>query len=73
MARQFSGQRLREARTAAGLSKEALALRVGRSFYSIHEYEHGRVQPSIAVLVALSDALGRPLDDLLTEEARDAA
>lgn len=67
MARCFSGQRLREARVAAGLKPERLALLVGRSVYSIHEYERGRSLPSVRVLVALSDALDVPVDVLLDE------
>lgn len=73
MARQFSGRRLREARTASGVSVELLALNVGRSAYSIHEYELGRVTPPITVLAAIADTLGWPVDDLLTEEEAHAA
>ncbi|WP_069759014.1 helix-turn-helix domain-containing protein [Streptomyces sp. LUP47B] len=67
MARNFSGRRLREARKSAGISPEQLAVSVGRSAYSIHEYEMGRVTPSVTVLAAIADTLGRPVDDLLTE------
>ncbi|HEY9409929.1 MAG TPA: helix-turn-helix transcriptional regulator [Jiangellaceae bacterium] len=73
MARQFSGRRLREARTTSGIPVELLALTVGRSAYSIHEYELGRVTPPINVLARIADALGRPVDDLLTEEEAHAA
>ncbi|MEU0660267.1 helix-turn-helix domain-containing protein [Streptomyces lavendulocolor] len=73
MARNFSGRRLREARKSAGISAEQLAINVGRSAYSIHEYELGRVTPGVTVLIAIADALGRPVDDLLTEEGTRAA
>ncbi|MCX5588176.1 MULTISPECIES: helix-turn-helix domain-containing protein [Streptomyces] len=73
MARHFSGRRLREARKTAGLSPEHLAISVGRSAYSIHEYELGRVTPPITVIAAIADALGRSVDDLLTEEEAHAA
>lgn len=73
MARQFSGHRLREARKSAGISPEQLAVNVGRSFYSIREWEQGRVTPSVATLAALADIVGCSVDDLLTEEAADAA
>lgn len=73
MARYFSGRRLREARTLAGISPEQLAISVGRSAYSIHEYELGRVTPPINVLASIADTLGRPVDDLLTEEEAHAA
>lgn len=73
MARYFSGPRLREARKSAGISSEQLAISVGRSFYSIREYEMGRVTPSVATLAALADTVGRSVDDLLTEETANAA
>ena len=73
MARQFSGRRLREVRTASGIPVELLALNVGRSAYSIHEYELGRVTPPINVLARIADSLGRPVDDLLTDEEAHAA
>jgi transcriptional regulator with XRE-family HTH domain len=73
MARIFSGPRLREARKSAGLSVEQLAISVCRSAYSVHEYQRGRVTPSVATLAALADTLGCTVDDLLTEETADAA
>lgn len=73
MARSVSGRRLLEARKSAGISAEQLAISVGRSAYSIHEYECGRVTPGTAVLIAIADTLGRPIDDFLTEEVADAA
>ncbi|WP_416978664.1 helix-turn-helix transcriptional regulator [Streptomyces sp. T028] len=73
MARHFSGQRLREARTAAGLSPEQLALNVGRSFHTISAYERGLAQPPICVAARLADAVGRCIEDLLDEEAAHAA
>lgn len=68
MARSFSGRALRDARIAAGLRPEHVAVRVNRSAYSIIEYEAGRVTPSLPVAVALATVLGCPLDDLLTSE-----
>lgn len=73
MARYFSGPRLREARKSAGLSPEQLAVSIGRSFYSVREWELGRVTPSVTTLAALADILGCTVDDLLTEEAANAA
>jgi transcriptional regulator with XRE-family HTH domain len=73
MARYFSGPRLREARKSAGLSPEHLAISVGRSSYSIREYEMGRVIPSTTILIAIADTLGRPVDDFLIEEAANVA
>jgi transcriptional regulator with XRE-family HTH domain len=73
MARYFSGPRLREARKSAGLSPEQLAVNIGRSFYSVREWELGRVTPSVATLAAIADTVGCTVDDLLTEEAANAA
>jgi transcriptional regulator with XRE-family HTH domain len=73
MARIFSGPRLREARKSAGLSPEQLAVNIGRSFYSVREWELGRVTPSVATLAALADIVGCTVDELLDEEAADAA
>ncbi|MDW8807743.1 helix-turn-helix transcriptional regulator [Streptomyces scabiei] len=69
MARSFSGQRLRESRKAAGVSVERLALTIGRSAYSIQEYQRGRVTPPVHVIAAIADTLGCTVDDLLDEEA----
>ncbi len=63
-ARCFSGARLREARTAAGYRPEQLALRIGRSVYSIHEYERGRVCPPTEVIARLADTLDVDADEL---------
>jgi transcriptional regulator with XRE-family HTH domain len=70
LARMFSAQRLRDARIAAHFRPEQLALHIGRSVYSIHEYERGRSVPSVPVLVRLADTLGVSVDDLF--EAVDA-
>lgn len=73
MARIFSGPRLREARKSAGLSPEHLAISVGRSTYTIREYELSRVAPSVATLAALADTVGCAVDDLLDEAPEEAA
>ncbi|WP_151478887.1 helix-turn-helix domain-containing protein [Streptomyces albicerus] len=73
MARSFSGRRLRKTRKAAGVSVERLALSIGRTSYSIHEYELGRVTPPINVLAAIADIIGSSVDDLLDEEEAHAA
>lgn len=71
MARQFSGRRLRAARITAGLKPEQLALRVGRSVYSVHAYERGVQVPSARALAALADALDITVDSLLTDGGSD--
>jgi transcriptional regulator with XRE-family HTH domain len=67
MARTFSGSRLRNARIAAGLSPEQLAVNIGRSVYSIHSYEIGRVSPPVSVLSQIAHALGVDISDLFGE------
>lgn len=71
MARSFSGQRLRETRKAAGVSVEQLALSIGRTSYSIHEYELGRITPPTNILLAIADIIGSSVDDLLTEDTEE--
>jgi len=65
MTRQFSGRRLREARVAAGVTTEHLAIFTRRSAYSIHEYERGRVCPPLHVAALLAAALGCTIDDFM--------
>lgn len=60
MQARFCGPRLREARIAAGLRPEQLALHIGRSVYSVHEYERGRVHPSTESVHQIAETLNRP-------------
>lgn len=61
----FNGQNIREARLAAGLRPEQVALAIGKSVYSVHEYERGRVVPPACVLADLATTLGVSTDRLL--------
>jgi hypothetical protein len=72
MPRIFSGAHARQKRLDAGLRAEFVALMVDRSWYSIREYETGRVTPSTPILCALADLYGCAVDDFL-EEAVNAA
>ncbi len=72
MARCFDGQRLRDARIAANLRPEQLALLAGRSVFTIHAYERGTIHPPINVLAQVAEQLGRTLDDFLTEDREPA-
>lgn len=72
MARTFSGRRLRDARRAANLRPEQLALAVERSVFSVHSYECGRQQPPVDVLARIAEVLGRPVDDFLTDAPEGA-
>jgi len=69
--RKFSGARCRQKRHDAGLRAEILALEIGRSYYSVVEYELGRVTPSLTTAAAIADTLRCTVDDLL-EEVADA-
>lgn len=73
MPRTFSGHRFRTARQAAGLSVHDVAARVGRTCWTIYEYERGTVRPSIEMADALSDAVGQTLTDFLADDSKAAA
>lgn len=73
MARCFNGQRLRDARIAAHLRPEQLALIVGRSVFTVHAYERGDIHPPINVLAQVAQVLGRSVDDFLAEEVVEYA
>src|SRR5689334_24574143 len=59
------GPRLREVRSAGGLSVRELARRVGCSASLISQIERGVSVPSVGVLYALATELGSSLDYLL--------
>lgn len=52
------GERIRQARNAAGLSLRALADKAGVTAMAISKYENGQSTPSSEVLLALAKALG---------------
>src|SRR5208283_2059376 len=56
------GDRIKMARTAAGLSLRALAEKAGVSAMAISKYENGKDIPRSGVLISLSEALGVSLD-----------
>lgn len=60
------GMRIAMLRIRAGMSQSALAERLHVSPSTVGSYEQGRREPSCAMLVALSDALGVTTDYLLT-------
>jgi transcriptional regulator with XRE-family HTH domain len=71
MPRKFSGAHARNHRERAGLRPEAVALEIGRSSYTVQEYERGRVIPSLSTVIHLADTYHCTVDDLL-EEVADA-
>jgi len=54
------GSGLREARVAAGLTIEQLAVSAGVGAATVERIEHGRVKPHRATLLALALALSDP-------------
>lgn len=63
------GQKLKEARNAAGLKQEELSHELGVSRQTISNWENGRSLPDIGSVVKLSSLYGLSLDELLTDNA----
>lgn len=64
------GQKLKEARTKAGMKQEGLAQRIGVSRQTVSNWENNRSYPDIASLMKLSDLYGLSLDALLKEDRK---
>ena len=56
--RKFSGERIREARQASGLSMDRLAERLSCTRMTIYNWEMNVSAPNSALLPALADAVG---------------
>ncbi len=67
------GPRLRGLRLAQGLSARALAARLGISPSAVSQIERGVLQPSVARLIAITDALGVPLAEVFEPSAEEVA
>ncbi len=63
------GVRLTAARVAAGLSRETVAVRLGKSFSSVVGYERGATSPPVPVLVQLADLYDVPVGVLFGDSA----
>lgn len=63
------GQKLKEKRTALGLSQEQLAEQLGITRQTIANWEKGKTYPDIASVLKLSDLYCVSLDELLKEDA----
>lgn len=59
------GDRLREARIAAGMTQEQLGFALGVTKASISAWENGREFPGFRLLPELRNTLRRPLDELI--------
>ncbi|MFV0433028.1 MAG: helix-turn-helix domain-containing protein [Leucobacter sp.] len=73
------GLRLHEARIAAGMSQEQLAVRAGITRATYSQLEKGLTRPGVAAnptiytLVSLSQTLGLTLADLIPDEVPDVS
>lgn len=63
--RRTVGDRIRAARLGANLSQMRLAAMLGVDHRTIHRIEHGTSDPSLSLLLMLSDAVEVPLADLV--------
>ncbi len=59
------GQQIRSVRKALNLSQQALAERLGLTFQQVQKYEKGANRVSFSRLVAIANALGRTVGDLI--------
>jgi transcriptional regulator with XRE-family HTH domain len=63
------GPRVRERRTASGLSQEQLARQAGVSLNALHKLEMGRItDPHYSTLSGIAHALGVSVDELVGED-----
>jgi len=60
--------KIKLARTEAGLTQEQLALRVKVTRQTIGLIEKGKYNPSLQLCIAIAKELGRTLDDLFWED-----
>lgn len=64
------GARIRQARTARGMSLRGLAREIGVSASLISQIETGKSQPSVSTLYAITTALSIPVESLFDAEGR---
>lgn len=65
---QFAPQQLRQARRAAGLTAQELAILIDASVFTVYAWETGRSVPPCPQLSAIADALGCRLVDFFSEQ-----
>src|SRR5215470_1476910 len=65
MERRSMADRVRRARTAAGLTQAELAQRIGTTQSAVSRLESGRLLPTLAVLERVATATGRPITIVL--------
>lgn len=59
------GQSIRRHRIAVGMSQSALGAKIGRSRNTIANWERGVGQPTTAKLLAIANAVGCTLTDIM--------
>jgi transcriptional regulator with XRE-family HTH domain len=64
MALSFSGNRLFQLRTAAGMSREQLAVALGRSHSAVARWEAASLTPAADVLARLAEVFGVGIETL---------
>jgi transcriptional regulator with XRE-family HTH domain len=67
VARSFSGQRLRQLRTARGLRRDELAVAVGRSYGVEVRWERGFAVPDANDIGRIAEELGVAAEELYAE------
>jgi transcriptional regulator with XRE-family HTH domain len=67
------GARIAQARKAHELTQQQLASQIGIAQQTLAHYEGGRLRPPVPTLIALVQALGLSLDELLGQPATRAA
>lgn len=65
--RRVIGARLRDARTAAGLTQERVAECAGIDNKTVHRIEYGTSDPTLTVLLLIATAVRLPLAELVRE------
>lgn len=68
---QTLGQRLKTIRTQAGMTQTELAEKLGSTQASINCYESDKQQPTLRVLVRLSNVFHLPIDYIATGENKE--
>ncbi len=68
---QYVGNRLREYRTARGMSQQELADRVGISFQQLQKYERAANRIACSRLWEIGETLGAPIPYFFPEAAQD--
>jgi DNA-binding XRE family transcriptional regulator len=66
--RQIIGDRIRQLRSSAGLTQQALAQAANIGRVTLVRIENGDQSPRYETMVSLAQALGRPLEELVNSE-----